>query len=137
MKRICSWLYFLVLAGSVFGQNRYEDPNEFGLEPAIVPDTVDGVSRWWYTPSRKAYVHRHKYPITNRILFKSGENLRLPGNILPRSYNIRLLPFIQVGNWTTDGYVEIFVDCMEPIINLSMNSLDLIIDKASITVTPV
>ncbi|KAI9551545.1 hypothetical protein GHT06_021878 [Daphnia sinensis] len=129
-------LLIAVCAAKANGQ--YDGPDEvelLQLEPAVVPDPVDGVSRWWYTPSQKAHIYRHKYPKNIAAQPRQGEDLRLPGDILPRLYTIRLLPFIEVGNWTTDGYVEILVDCVISTVNISMNSLDLTIDLASITVT--
>ena len=139
-SRNLQFLLVLIVVSSAFGfgiQSNYEGPDQVELsllEPAIVPDPVDGISRWWYTPSRKAHIFRHNYPKNVETKPKQGEDLRLPGNILPRLYNIRLLPFIEVGNWTTDGYVEISVDCIISTVNISINSLDLTIDQASITV---
>ncbi|EFX81628.1 hypothetical protein DAPPUDRAFT_317254 [Daphnia pulex] len=143
MKTFWNLQFVLVLIAisSAFGfgvQPKYEGPDEVELsllEPAVVPDPVDGISRWWYTPSRKAFLFRHNYAKNGEIEPRQGEDLRLPGNILPRLYNIRLLPFIEVGNWTTDGYVEISVDCIIATVNISINSLDLTIDQPSITVT--
>lgn len=142
MKTFWNLQFVLVLIAisSAFGfgfQPKYEGPDEVELsllEPAVVPDPVDGISRWWYTPSRKAYLFRHNYAKNGDVEPRQGEDLRLPGNILPRLYNIRLLPFIEVGNWTTDGYVEISVDCIIATVNISINSLDLTIDQPSITV---
>ncbi|KAI9551913.1 hypothetical protein GHT06_022250 [Daphnia sinensis] len=135
-------LFFsLIIIGLAFGFDVQSnanglDPDELSLlEPAIVPDPVDGVSRWWYTPSRKAHLFRHNYPSNVEVQPRQGEDLRLPGDILPRLYNIRLFPFIEEGNWTTDGYVEIDVECIIATVNISINSLDLTIDQASITVT--
>lgn len=39
---------------------------------------------------------------------------RLPRWLLPRHYKLRLLPFLQDGNFTTEGQVEILLECMEP-----------------------
>lgn len=127
----------LVAVCAAYDNGQYDGPDEVELrllEPAVVPDPVDGVSRWWYTPSQKAHIYRHKYPKNIEAQPRQGEDLRLPGDILPRLYTIRLLPFIEVGNWTTDGYVEIVVDCVISTVNISMNSLDLTIDLASVTV---
>ncbi|XP_046631005.1 aminopeptidase N-like [Daphnia pulicaria] len=139
MRNLLPFLVLIAVA-SAFGniQTQFDGPDEVELrllEPAVVPDPVDGVSRWWYTPSRKAHIYRHKYPKNIQAQPRQGEDLRLPGDVLPRLYNVRLLPFIEVGNWTTDGYVEIFLDCIISTVNISMNSLDLTIDPASITVT--
>ena len=38
---------------------------------------------------------------------------RLPEWVLPRQYKLRLLPFLEEGNFTTDGQVEILLECME------------------------
>lgn len=104
------------------------------LDPPVVLDPVDG-SRWWYTPSRKAHFYRHRYPKPTGNEVRQGEDLRLPGDILPRSYFIRLLPFIEVGNWTTNGYVEIIIEPVSSTLNITMNALDLTIDSSSIIVT--
>ncbi|XP_046650885.1 aminopeptidase N-like [Daphnia pulicaria] len=39
---------------------------------------------------------------------------RLPRWVLPRHYKLRLLPFIEEGNFTTAGQVDILLECMEP-----------------------
>jgi aminopeptidase N len=141
MRNLLPFLVLFVVASAVQAfsnvQTQYDGPDEIELrllEPAVVPDPVDGVSRWWYTPSQKAHIYRHKYPKNIQAQPRQGEDLRLSGDVLPRLYNVRLLPFIEVGNWTTDGYVEIFIDCIRSTVNISMNSLDLTIDQASVTV---
>ena len=106
------------------------------LEPAVVPDPVDG-SRWYYTPSRKAHLYRHNYPSAASIAgkqTKQGEDMRLSGDLRPSLYDVRLLPFIEVGNFTTDGYVEITFNCVRATSNISINALQLTIDRASISV---
>ena len=60
--------------------------------------------------------------------------MRLPRNLLPTIYTIRLLPFIEQGNFTTQGNVIILVDCMEDTHNITLNSADIDIDKISISV---
>jgi aminopeptidase N len=113
------------------------DVNELlTLEPAVVPDSVDG-SPWYYTPSRKAHMYRHKYPSAASIgqkQTKQGEDMRLSGDLRPSLYDVRLLPFIEVGNFTTDGYVEITFNCIRSTSNISINALQLTIDRASISV---
>ena len=59
---------------------------------------------------------------------------RLPGDLLPTVYSIRLLPFLEVDNFTTDGYIEIFVDCVRNTKSVVLNSLDITIDKLSVKV---
>lgn len=136
-------LSLLLVAGCVSaGRPRQPDVEfvdgvELRLEPAIVPDPTDGVSRWWYTPSRKAHIYRPRYPKAPETLEqqpKQGEDLRLPGDLLPITYNVQLLPFIEVGNFTTDGYVEIDFTCVRSTINITINSVQNTIDSSSITV---
>lgn len=38
---------------------------------------------------------------------------RLPEWVLPRQYKLRLLPYLEDGNFTTDGQVEILLECMQ------------------------
>lgn len=64
----------------------------------------------------------------------NDEVYRLPGDLLPSSYTIRLLPFLDEGNFTTDGYIEILVDCVADTNNIVMNSLDITINVLSISV---
>ena len=67
-------------------------------------------------------------------LNRLGEEWRLPQDIFPVSYNIQLLPFIEEGNFTTDGYIEMNVMCMEATINITFNSYEITIDQSSISV---
>lgn len=116
------------------------------MEPQIVPEPEDG-STWWYTPSRKAHIHKHRYSKAIRNLQqeynkkrtnnKQGEDMRLPGDIIPITYNIRMLPFVELiasGNFTTDGYVEIVAECVRATSNISINSADLDIKIGTISV---
>ena len=67
---------------------------------------------------------------------KQGEDMRLPGNIIPISYNIRMFPFIELiesGNYTTDGYVEILIQCLKATSNISINSAELDIKNLTIS----
>lgn len=60
---------------------------------------------------------------------------RLPSDIMPTSYSIRLLPFIEEGNFTIDGHVDIFADCVNDTNSITLNSLDILYDKGDITVS--
>jgi hypothetical protein len=62
-------------------------------------------------------------------------DMRLPKNALPISYDIKLIPIIEEGNFTTIGYIEILVDCLETTSSISMNSADISINQSSILVT--
>lgn len=107
------------------------------MEPAIVPEPEDG-GRWWYTPSRKAHIHsaQSKSRLMQSLMMsnKVNEDLRLPGDVLPSTYVVQLLPFIEEGNFTTDGQIDIFVDCVRDTNNISMNAADITFNKLSITV---
>ena len=139
MKLICRLAVFITFAVASLAfqtENGLLDEVQLRLmEPAVVPDPVDGVSRWWYTPSRKAHLYNRKsYGQQMDGQLRQGEDLRLPGDLLPRFYNVRLLPFVEVGNFTTSGEVQITFDCIVPTVNISLNSLDLTIDLTSINV---
>lgn len=89
--------------------------------------------RWWYAPSRKA----HRRPSLERIKFKQEQledAWRLPGDLSPVTYYVRLLPFIEVGNWTTAGFVEVLFNCVRDTHNITVNSAELVIDQNSIKV---
>ena len=128
-------LFLAVAAGNAQQYVEYVDGVEYRPEPAIVPEPIDG-SRWWYTPSRKAHLYRHRFPSVDSIdQGKANEDLRLTGDLRPVSYNVQLLPFIEVGNFTTDGYVQIVFNCIRSTINITLNSNALTIDRNSISVT--
>lgn len=106
------------------------------MEPAIVPEPKDG-GRWWYTPSRKAHFHsaKSKSRLMQKMMSnKVNEDLRLPGDVLPSTYSIRLLPFIEEGNFTTDGHIDIFVDCIRDTNSISMNAAEITFKLVSVTV---
>ena len=67
--------------------------------------------------------------------FKVDENWRLPRNLVPVSYNVRLLPFIEVGNFTTDGYVKMVVRCVQSTSTITFSSADITLDRLSVTVS--
>ena len=71
-----------------------------------------------------------EYPIHR---FKA-DGYRLPTNILPVSYKVQLLPFVEEGNFTTDGYVEMTVECIEPTFNIVFHSAEITIDISSVSV---
>ena len=59
----------------------------------------------------------------NAIINSSEEysDLRLPGSILPRLYEISLLPHLIEGNFTTEGSVDIFVECVDDTNNITLH----------------
>jgi aminopeptidase N len=54
---------------------------------------------------------------------------RLPRWVLPRHYKLRLLPFIEEGNFTTEGQVDIQLECMEPTQMIVLHIADISIAK--------
>ncbi len=64
----------------------------------------------------------------------NDEIYRLPDDLLPSVYTLRLLPFLEEGNFTTDGHVTIFVDCVSDTKNIVLNSIDIDIHGTTITV---
>ena len=49
------------------------------------------------------YKYEQKLQQLNRLAARQGEDFRLPRDILPSLYSLQLLPFIEVGNFTTNG----------------------------------
>ncbi|KZS09066.1 Aminopeptidase N [Daphnia magna] len=66
---------------------------------------------------------------------RSGEDLRLPRDILPRSYEVTLLPILIEGNFTTEGYVSISVDCIQSTNNITLHIADIIFNPVDIELT--
>lgn len=116
-------------------------PPEDGLDwidNTVVPEPREEGARWWYTPSRKAHFYSAKYErkLKNELqkAGKVGEDLRLPTDVLPSLYNIQLLPFIEEGNFTTNGHVDIFIDCVRATRNISFHAAEITFDHDSIKV---
>lgn len=65
---------------------------------------------------------------------KVSINYRLPRTILPHHYDIRLLPIIEVGNFSILGHVSINVECKEETDRIVLHSNDVIVDAASVQV---
>lgn len=66
---------------------------------------------------------------------RTGEEYRLPRHILPSFYNIKLLPFIEVGNFTTHGEVQIHATCVEALDSITLHIADIDLDYTSILVS--
>ena len=111
------------------------DVNELlNLQTAVIPDPIDG-SPWYYTTSRDTHMYRRNKadPMVQKQT-KQGEDMRLTGDLRPSLYSVRVLPFIEVGNFTTDGFVEITFNCIRATSNISINAVQLTIDRNSISV---
>ena len=65
---------------------------------------------------------------------RQGEEFRLSGDLEPISYNIQLLPFIEEGNFTTHGYIEVLFNCIESTDNVTLNSNEITFDQSLVTV---
>lgn len=117
------------------GQGPPEDGLDW-IDNTLVPEPTAEGARWWYAPSRKAPFFAEKYKKEmKRIFFKvDDEDLRLPKDVLPYIYSIRLLPFLDEDNFTTHGSIDIFVDCYNATQNITMNAAELTIDEDSIKV---
>jgi len=72
------------------------------------------------------------YLTENVALGGQPSPVRLPQHL--GSYNIRLLPFIEEGNFTTDGYIEIVFNCIAPTDNLTLNSAEIMFKDSLIKV---
>lgn len=63
-----------------------------------------------------------------------NEDLRLPRTILPRLYQVTLLPILIEGNFTTEGSVSILVDCVQSTNNITLHIADITFSPADVTV---
>ena len=92
------------------------------LDPAQSIETSD-------PGSRRIIILPKKGPVK-----ASGSELRLPRSILPRLYDVTLLPILEEGNFSTSGTVDIFVDCLENTDNVTLHAADIEIDYPSVSV---
>ena len=134
----------IILISSLSSAHRDDEEDELQtlMDLGIVPEPVEG-SQWWYAPSGKAHKHGHRDPSSigssasggsGIVKTSQGKDWRLPGDLVPVDYKIRLLPFLEVDNFTTDGYVEIIFNCLKDTTNITLNSADLTFDCNSISV---
>ena len=65
---------------------------------------------------------------------KQMKNIRLPRNLLPRHYDIRLLPIIEKGNFSIYGDVSIDLECKAETDRIVLHSADITVDAASVKV---
>ncbi|KOC62990.1 Aminopeptidase N [Habropoda laboriosa] len=61
---------------------------------------------------------------------KKKVDVRLPRSVIPDSYELRLIPFIQEGNFTFHGEVKILVNVTEDTRNVSLHAVDMNIDES-------
>ena len=65
----------------------------------------------------------------------TDDEFRLPGDLRPTVQIIKLIPHLEVGNFITEGYTEIFVDCIEATKIIVLNSVNLTMDRNSVAVS--
>lgn len=65
---------------------------------------------------------------------RNEEDLRLPRTILPRLYQVTLLPILIEGNFTTEGSVSILVDCVQSTNNITLHIADITFSPADVAV---
>ena len=89
-------------------------------------------------PQHLDEIHRPYQKFQKRISSlgsaRQGEDLRLPEDLEPVSYNIQLLPFIEEGRFTTEGKIEIVFNCIEPTDNLTLNSAEISFENSLVLV---
>lgn len=65
----------------------------------------------------------------------NSNDWRLPRSIKPHLYQVRLLPFLEPDNFTTEGRVEILTECFERTNRIVLHAADLTILKDRIRVS--
>lgn len=61
----------------------------------------------------------------------SSINYRLPDNVLPVHYNIKLIPYIEEDNFTFDGEISVRIKIRDATRDLSLHAHDLTIDDTA------
>lgn len=67
---------------------------------------------------------------TTDSVAKKKLDVRLPRSVVPESYELRLIPFIEVGNFTFNGEVKILVNVTEDTKNVTLHAMDMNIDES-------
>lgn len=70
-------------------------------------------------------------PVDKNSSNDSHINYRLPDNVAPVHYNIKLIPYIEEDNFTFDGESSINITIHRMTQNLSLHALELTIDEAA------
>lgn len=60
-------------------------------------------------------------------------DVRLPTNVVPDSYRLRIIPFLWAGNSTFDGQVDIVVNVTAPVDNVTLHAVDLNVTECLVT----
>lgn len=62
------------------------------------------------------------------------KNIRLPRDVLPIRYDVRLFPVLEKGNFTILGRVSIDVQCQTETDRIVLHSVDIVVDPESVKV---
>lgn len=83
--------------------------------------------------------HRDVVDWEESSMFRSGRsfsgsrsnklNVRLPKAVIPKSYDLNLVPFIWQGNFTFNGEVKIVVSVIQDTTNVTLHAVDMKIDE--------
>ncbi|KAF6203836.1 hypothetical protein GE061_002171 [Apolygus lucorum] len=68
----------------------------------------------------------------SRLSRKSNLYVRLPTSVVPHAYNLKLIPFLQQGNFNFSGNVDITINVTLATYNITLHSADLTILKTSV-----
>jgi len=60
------------------------------------------------------------------------ENIRLPRDVLPHHYDVRLLPILETGNFSILGRVSVDIECKEVTDRIVLHSVDIVVDPKSV-----
>ena len=63
----------------------------------------------------------------------AGDEMRLPGDVRPSSYDIRLLPNFE-DDFKIQGHIEITIVCVQDTNRVVLNSADIDVDEFSVKV---
>ncbi|XP_046648039.1 aminopeptidase N-like [Daphnia pulicaria] len=61
-------------------------------------------------------------------------DVRLPKNLRPLHYDIRLLPWMDESNFTINGFIHILIECVENTNKIVLHSTDIEIDRVSVKI---
>jgi len=60
-------------------------------------------------------------------------DVRLPAEVVPESYDLRIIPFLWAGNSTFDGQVDIVVNVTAPVDSVTLHAVDLNMTECLVT----
>lgn len=59
--------------------------------------------------------------------------IRLPTNVVPESYNLKIVPYLWAGNYTFDGQVDIVVNVTAPTDSIILHAVDMNMTECLVT----